>query len=98
MKKRSILSFLICSALVLFVFISCGIPRMFPWRDTYQYNIDSDSIDFKLRFKTSGSDEYWPKLIPSPNTPILRTVKANIRLKALPSTKYQQILENITEK
>ena len=72
MKKRSILSFLVCSALVLFVFISCGIPRMFPWRDTYQYNIDSDSIDFKLRFKTSGSDEYWPKLIPSPNTPILR--------------------------
>ncbi len=70
--KKGRLSFLIFSALFLCLLTSCGIPRMFPWREDYQYNIDSDSLDFKLRFTTSGSDQPWPKLTPSPNTPVLR--------------------------
>lgn len=77
MRKGRIISFLSAVALFLFVLSSCGIPRMFPWSETYQYNLNGSSLDFKLRFTTesssTGEDERTPwTLRPSPNTPILR--------------------------
>ena len=77
MRRGRILSFLVSFVLLLFLSVSCGIPRMFPWRSTYQYNISSSSLDFKLHFTTESNSSgaatptQW-NLQPSPNTPILR--------------------------
>lgn len=73
MRKERIISFLAISALFLCLFTSCGIPQMFPWSDDVNYDITSSSINFRLRFRTTGSGEEksWT-LVPSPDTPILR--------------------------
>ena len=77
MRRGRILSFLVSFVLLLFLSVSCGIPRMFPWRNNYQYTINSSELDFRLHFTTesnsSGADrETTWNLVPSPNTPIFR--------------------------
>ena len=47
-KKRIFLTLFVC---VLFsVLISCGIPRMFPWRRGSQFEMDGSHLQFFLSF------------------------------------------------
>ena len=70
MSRKRLLSFLIIMVLLLSAFVSCGIPRMFPWRDDYQYTIDGSSMHFYRHF-TDVDSKTWD-LIPSRGTPIIR--------------------------
>ena len=71
-KNKLFLFLFIC---VLFsVIISCGIPRMFPWREGSQYEIDGRRVQFRLSFHvdndTLEGDDIT--LVPRPGTPVLR--------------------------
>ena len=72
-RRRCIL-FLIFSALFLFMTLSCGIPRMFPWEEGYQYEFTDSSLTFHLSFdyETDSGTETWPAMTPSPGTPVFR--------------------------
>lgn len=98
MRKRKLLSFLALWALF-FCLVSCGIPRMFPWRKTYQYDYTNGpfsgsmtfSLDFNTESSSSGSAQttHW-NLVPSPDTPILRFYYLII-----PEPEYQSSVQGI---
>ena len=69
MRKRKLRTFLIVG--VLFFLPACGIPRMFPWREGYQYDLSYSSITFNLNFRdTEESQVKFHK--PRIDTPVFR--------------------------
>ena len=73
-RRRCIL-FLIFSALFLFMTLSCGIPRMFPWEEKEQYEFTNSSLTFHLSFEyelPDGGTATSPTMTPSPGTPVFR--------------------------
>ena len=71
-KKRIFLTLFVC---VLFsVLISCGIPRMFPWRRGSQFEMDGSHLQFFLSFHVDNDTPEGDNitLVPRLDTPVLR--------------------------
>ena len=71
-KNRLFLTLFVC---VLFsVLISCGIPRMFPWRRGSQFEMDGSHLQFFLSFHVDNDTPEGDNitLVPRLDTPVLR--------------------------